>query len=505
MFALESNLLHDYAVTDDSEARRADFSRLGRVLTLLRMRRTMPQAEAARRAGIGKSQLRKYDEGGPPLMAGGIVHPTSEQILEFLCDQLPPQREREVTLHLEACSTCQSWLDETAPGSAQAHYDPVLDRVSARASTLQAEVALERQIGAALWDELEPHPDQRRLLMVDHMSRFRCWGLFDLLLAASADAEPTEALGLAELAWRVARQLPARRYGSLISDYEAAALLAAARAHRLLRQLKPARQLLELAVARCEQGSGEPILEADIVAEEGLLSKDLGDFESAEHLLKTAVRLYRAVGQRSQEGQAHLFLGDLLGVVSPKSGLDHLVRAFELLDFAGARRLELETTHCFLCLLLENGQACRAWDALEDHRPLYRRFNNSQVRIQRLWLEGRILRGMGELREAEDLCRRAQLGLDELGYSRESLRCSLDVAAAAWSAGGTADQARSRETLALGFARLGELGFPAEVKQRWRSLLGARFAQPVHRSVVEGLLRRWSSTRAVASSHLFFF
>jgi hypothetical protein len=67
-------------------------------------------------------------------MPGGIVHPTSQQILDFLCDQLPPQCEREVALHLEACSGCQSLLDETAPGSAQAHYDLVLDRVSARAS-----------------------------------------------------------------------------------------------------------------------------------------------------------------------------------------------------------------------------------------------------------------------------------------------------------------------------------------------------------------------------------
>jgi hypothetical protein len=433
------------------------------------------------------------------------VHLTNEQIFDYLCDQLPADREHEVALHLDACSTCQTRLDEAAPGSTEGCYDPIVDRAIARASALQAEVADERRIGAALWEELEPHPHQRRFLLVDHIARFRCWGLFDLLLAASAAAEPAEALGFAQLAWRVARQLPTRRYGSLTADYEAAALLAAARARRLLRQPGAACQLLELAGSRREQGSGDPLLEADLVAEAAVLQRDLGHFGRAGKLFETATRLYHAIGQRSQEGDMHLLHGDLLAVSSPRSGLEHLVRAFELLDFIAAPLRELEATHCFLCFLVEDGQACRAWDGLEDHRPLYRRFNHARVRVLRLWLEGRILCGMGELREAEDLCRRAQRGLEELGFSREALRCQLDVAAAAWAAGGAADRARSREAQALGLDRLAELGFSREVQDRWRSLDSAQFAPGARRVVVEGLLRQSSSTRAVASSHLFFF
>lgn len=387
-------------------------------------------------------------------------------------------------------------------------YDGVFEHMRIWLRSAQLRVAREHEVGAALWADLEHVPHERRLLLVDNLPRFWRWGLFDRLVAegsARLETDPGMALPLAQLAERIACRLPEESYGQLCLDFEVSALTIQASACRRLRDFAGARRLVEAAGARFLDSAGDPLVQANLLKVRAALLKDLGHFTQAAFHLGAAAKILRKIGNRSQEGEILLLRSDLVGVVEPRSALAALEQAFELLDFVASPWSELEATHCLIRLLAEVGEAWRAWDILESSRPLYRQFDQAQVRVMRLWLEGQILRGMGELREAEDRCRRALFGLRNLGLSREALRCALDVAAAAWAAGGSADRARAYEVLAMGQAEIVELGFPADIRTRWTCLGVAGFAPALQRYVVDGILRRWSSTRAVPSSHLFFF
>lgn len=388
-----------------------------------------------------------------------------------------------------------------------ADYDALLKRLEGRVASLRSDVASEHHAGAVLWAELESLLHEHRALLVANVPRFARWGLYDRLVTESTErlaGEPLDSLYLAELAQDVATRLPAR-YGPLRADYEVSALLVQANAYRRLRNFTNAGRLIAAARERLSSSSGDPLVKAALLEERAAFHKDVGDLSRALYDLDGAARIHREIGNRVQEGELRLLRSDILGVLRPSSGLEELERSLDLFSVDDSPWVELEATHCRIRLLAEIGEPWRAWDLLEESRPLYRRFEQARVRAMRLWLEGRVLRGMGDLEEAEIRCRRALIGLGQLGLTREALRCSLDLAGAAWSIGGHVNQRRAQGILARGLSEVIALGFQDDVQARWTCLAVAGVAPTLQRHVVDGLLRNWSRTRAVPASHLFHF
>src|SRR3954452_3420022 len=89
-------------------------------------------------------------------------------------------------------------------------YDEAFRRTERRLAEAHERVQRERQLAVVQWGSLDGHPPARRLIMARNDERLHHWGLFDLLLEKSreaVEADPTAAVGLAELALAVAERL----------------------------------------------------------------------------------------------------------------------------------------------------------------------------------------------------------------------------------------------------------------------------------------------------------
>ena len=127
-----------------------------------------------------------------------------------------------------------------------------------------------------------------------------------------------------------------------------------------------------------------------------------------------------------------------------------------------------------------------------ESQPLYDRFPDPWTQRRRLWLDGKILRGLGQLEAAEARLSEARRGFLEQEIVYDAALVSLDLAAVYALQGRVDDQRRlAREMLPIFTAR--------GVHREARAAL-AYFQQAVEREraspqVVEGLLEYLSQAR----------
>ena len=83
--------------------------------------------------------------------------------------------------------------------------------------------------------------------------------------------------------------------------------------------------------------------------------------------------------------------------------------------------------HRLIWFLHDAGRSWAAARLLDSARPLYERYGEALVRLQRIWLEGRIRRDCGEAAAAETSLYRAYCGFAEIGHAQDLLLCGLDL------------------------------------------------------------------------------
>jgi tetratricopeptide (TPR) repeat protein len=348
--------------------------------------------------------------------------------------------------HVSECARCSRKLKrlQSKSSSACASYDTAFSAGARRLQDLQATYAKERKDGRSFVSELLKHPAERRLMLIRNHPRFHTWGVFERLLATSILESPRDAGAseeLARLALELSDYLDEKRYGTeAIEDLRGRAWAYIGNARRVQSDLQGAQEALDCALVHLRQGTREPWERAVWLDLKGSLLRAQRRFDEALRLMKRALFLFLAVGDQHRAGRTLLNMENVFHHSGrPEEGIPLLYRALDLIDPEQEPMLLLMAKHNLIDDLAESGRYMEAQRLFIQARPLYRRFTEPFVEIRRLWVEGKIVRGLGQPEKAERLLLAARNGFVELASSYDLALVSLEIA------GLYAEQGRSAE------------------------------------------------------------
>jgi tetratricopeptide (TPR) repeat protein len=348
--------------------------------------------------------------------------------------------------HVLQCSACQRRTRELlharpAPFSrkvvrldgweAPADYGKALERGTARALALQSAYDWERTEAVGLLAELLEHPAGRRQWIVRNHPRFQTWGLFELLLKRSHEQnfhDPAAGEGLALLALEVTEQLEG--FGEeRLEDFRARSWASVANARRVRFDLRGAEEAFAIAFSHLSRGASEPMERAVLLDLKASLLRAQRRFDEAIRLLSRAIRIFRQLGEGHRAGRSLVNMSIVHHQAGePGKAIPLLYQALELIDASREPRLLLATWNNLVDDLADSEQFMEAQKLLTKTRPLYRQFPQPWFQNRRRWVEGKIARGLGQLRDAETLLLRARTGFLAEGAAYDTALVSLDLA-----------------------------------------------------------------------------
>jgi hypothetical protein len=191
-------------------------------------------------------------------------------------------------------------LDIVEPASALLSGEDGGGARSLLASLSRLRSALDRERAAAprLVGELLALPPERREEWLLQDPRFHTWGVSELLLAKSLEAEEPAAGSLAALVLAGTERLdPALHPPPVVGDLRARAWAALGEARRRQGDLGGAEEALRAAAACLAQGTGDPLVEARLLEFEAAVRRAQGRAGETAALLKQAAARYRQVGE----------------------------------------------------------------------------------------------------------------------------------------------------------------------------------------------------------------
>ncbi len=277
--------------------------------------------------------------------------------------------------------------------------------------------------------------------------RYRTLGFCDLLLEESRQAvfdRPRHALDLAVWAAEIGIRLDRALYGeALVHDLLARAWARVGNARRVLGDHGRAETAFRTAHGFLGRGTGDLLVEAEVIDLEASLDSSQRRFGEALALLQRAAAIYRRLNDRQRLGRALISLGTVRGHSGdPGPAIDEIRRGLALIDAAAEPRLVLSAHHNLAVFLNELGHPAEARAMLARHESAYEALADDWARLRRRWLEGRIAHAEGDLGEAERALLETQQGFvdRELGY--DAALVGLDLAAIYTAEGRTAEVAR---------------------------------------------------------------
>jgi tetratricopeptide (TPR) repeat protein len=207
-------------------------------------------------------------------------------------------------------------------------------------------------------------------------------------------------------------------------------------------------QAMERAEQSLAGGTGDPVERARLLDLKASLRKDQRRFAEAARLLDRAIALYRDSAETQRAGRALLNQASLLRTAGhPKRALRALQEAVATLDPQREPRLLLCARHNLAEYLSALGRDLQAHRVFTEAQPLYDRFPDPWTQRRRLWLEGKILRGLRQLDAAEARLAAARRGFLDQDIAYDAALASLDLAAVYALQGRSAEQRRLVEEL----------------------------------------------------------
>lgn len=370
-------------------------------------------------------------------------HPDPKHLDRFRRASLDRPEIREVVRHLlTGCPTCtetQATLLPFARPSARAvaeppGFGPMLERVRTRLGERAAKLQLERQEAPQLAAELASLPAERRQVLIRNSRRFQTWGLAEWLLEAPgprAAGEMDQAIGHGRLALRVVETLDEAVYGPrLVRDLEARAWARLGKALRQGGDLGGAEEALLKARGLLDEGTGDPLEKAEVLALMSTLRADQRRFSEALRLSRRALVIYRRAGEGHRVGCCLIHQGLYRGQCGdPEQAIDLLRQGLAQIEPEAEPRLVLTARHHLVLNLVDAGRHREASDQLAQSRPLYDQLGDPVDRLRRSWLEARIAQGLADDRRAERLLRQAGEGFLGRGMVYDAALVGLDLAA----------------------------------------------------------------------------
>ncbi len=409
-------------------------------------------------------------------------------------------------------------LTEVAPGEAagglsgdgedSALGDPTVSQVLEAADRLREVTKLERLRAPVLADRLERHPERRSKLLIDNRPQFQSWGLCEELLdrcrRAIFSGDPHRAVRIARLAVWVAERLDDDLYsGGLAADLRARTWGALGNAFRCASRFEAAAEAFRTAEDLLEDGSGDPLEQANLFSLRASLAFWLGDLDAALSAIERAEAIYSELDEETLLGKILVQKAYAAGYREPKHGVRYSRRAERLIDPEADGHLFLSARNTHIFWLVESGQPERARMLLDASRSLYRRHEDPWFRLRRAGLEARLHFASGELREAEAGYQVVVAEQTKQGLHLEALVCALELAACRLALG---DPAGAAEIAAAMVPHLRECGAHNHAREAWalfrHSLQVHRASEELIQEVKTYLRIAWKNPRMRFSSEL---
>ncbi len=325
------------------------------------------------------------------------------------------------------------------PGKKEQKKFDAFERLGTKQTEIRARIQSERLRAAGQWASLQKHPRAKQLALIDSDSKMHTWGLYDTILEAArqtAATRPDQAIETADLAFAVAAGLDPQVYGeALVTDFKAGALAVRGNCRRVAQDFEGSRRDLEAALDLFEQGTGDILERANVLSLQGSWSRDLGFYQEAEALFQKAIHNYQRAGDEPMVGRTLVKQAGAVGYIDPERAILILEEASDFVNSIKEPLIELCMRHELAWFLNDAGKVQQALGVLEDSRGLYRKFPNRAIHFRLHWLEGRINRSLGNLREAEEIFDKTALDFLDRGFPQEYLLCSVDLAEVVYAQG----------------------------------------------------------------------
>jgi tetratricopeptide (TPR) repeat protein len=387
------------------------------------------------------------------------IHP-SDLILEELLFSSEDEN-RALQRHLASCSGCRSRLaglpgdfykqprqprrsgigsrvpirfaSKAAASGESVDYGPALERSERKYLERMDALQKERADAPALVGELVAAQPEKRNLLVANSPRFQTWGVYELLLEHSWELRRLrrdQAEELARLAIELSICLDPSYYAAeLIEDLRARAWSYIANLRRIASDLAGANQAFEVSYAHLMRGSREPLERALFLDLKATLCGAQRKFPQAIRLLNRAITIFRYSGDDHRAGKSMVNLAAVYSYAGQlEEAIPLLRQALALIDPTQDERLVLAAWHNLIDDLAMLGRFIEAQGLYRKARPLYQRNREIDVDLRRLWVKGKIERGLGQTDSAESLFLAARTGFLAEDFPFEAALVSLELA-----------------------------------------------------------------------------
>lgn len=376
------------------------------------------------------------------------IHPNDEILDEFAAKAAKGGRleaDRRLAGHVERCPSCQS----RAAALRKQHAGKLTERVArllglalarqgdpAKPQKLERRcdaILRERREAPLLWEEWHELPAAERLQQLSHQLRFQSWGLLERILEESRTASfqsPAHAEVMGHCSLHLASFLDPRLYGAEeLEDMQARAWGFIGNARRMRSDLVGAEEAFAAGYRALLRGTRDPMERAKLLDLKASLLRDQRRFDDALRLIRRAVAIFLAAGERHRAGRALLNLAAIHHDTGhPEVSIPVLYQALELIDPEREPRLLLSARHNLIGYLVEGGRFMEAHSLFAQTRPLYRQFDDPWTQNRYRWLQGKIARGLEQTKDAEASFLAARDGFIAEGIPYDTALVSLDLA-----------------------------------------------------------------------------
>jgi tetratricopeptide (TPR) repeat protein len=361
-------------------------------------------------------------------------HLSSETIASF--PTLPHAERLSLFAHAQECRTCSSAFLTTwnlkkpaAPSPPVYRFTAVLDRVA----RVEANLSRERDQAAELLRELLRHPHARRQTLIRNSRRFLTWGLCEGLLARSKElifSDLGVALELAQLAQEVSIRLDAAVYGdALVRDFRCRAWAALGNALLAVGDLHASQAALDNSAAELDLGTGDPLLEAQLLYYRGCLRGAQRRFEEAVRDFDRASAIHARAGDRHLQAKDFIAKGNVLAKAGdPNASIALQRQALEMIDVTREPRVLLAAHHNLLADYIDCGRNEEALQLLENVRALHEGTGERVNYLRLMWIEAQLRQQIGDLDTAEHLLLEVRHAFSEMAVPYDVALASLQLA-----------------------------------------------------------------------------
>ena len=201
-------------------------------------------------------------------------------------------------------------------------------------------------------------------------------------------------------------------------------------AKRAANDLAGAESLLEVAQDLFEsEGSGDPLVSAEIASLLASLRRDQRRFSEAESLLEQAAEIYTELEDTRETAEVLVKLSTVFSVMGePRRALGAITQCLPMIDREKEPFLYLVAIHNQAHYLADLGELTACQELLFNHGELYQTLGNPALRIRLRWLLGRVEVRLGNYAPAEEALMAVQEYFRGEGLAYDAALVGLDLA-----------------------------------------------------------------------------